>query len=138
VRAHELESTSNWSGAVVHPDLVAHLDATALSEHEDGTFSALDLVSSSQLMLETEVPVRRRGPDGQIRIQHEAQSAIHWPFLADSVDWRISEEHVAASFTSFGRSAVTADIKAKRDETIAFMRRAKADLAAISKRRLQR
>jgi hypothetical protein len=138
VHAYELEARCNWSGAILHPDLVAHLDATVLGEHEDGAFSALDVVCSAQLVLETEAPVKNRRPDGQTQISHESHWAIHWPFLTDSLDWMITEDQVAGAFTSFGRTPPTADVEAKRDETIAFMRRANADAAATRERRHER
>jgi hypothetical protein len=135
VRAYELEEGANWSGAVIHPDLVAHLEATTVVEHAEGPLSALDLFSFIRLAVQTEVPIKRRDSHGEPVIQHETHWAIDWPFLADSVDWRISEQQVVASFASFGRSALSAEVEAKRGETIAFMARAEADAEATQERR---
>lgn len=129
VRAFELEARCNWSGAILHPDLVAHLDATVLGEHEDGAFTALDLFST-HLALQTQAPIKARRPDGDTEINNETHWAIHWPFVTDSEERSISEDQVASAFTSFGRTERSADVEAKRDETIAFMRRASADSAA--------
>lgn len=130
VHAYELEERCAWSGAILHPDLVAHLDDAVLHQAEDGPLTALDFFCSIQLLLETEAPLKGRGPDGKPRVVHERCWAIHWPFVTDSLDWAITEEKVAGSFTSFGRTAASPDVEAKRDETVAFMRRAKDDSAA--------
>ena len=76
VRAYELEQGANWSGAVIHPDLVAHLEATTVVEHADGPISSLDLFSFIRLAVQTEVPVKRRDSHGQSVIQHETHWAI--------------------------------------------------------------
>ena len=98
----------------------------------------MDVLCSAQLVLETEAPAKNRLPDGQIEITHETHWAIHWPFLTDSVDWTITEEQVAGAFTSFARTDPSPDVEAKRNETVAFMRRANADAAATWKRRYDR
>jgi hypothetical protein len=109
-----------------------------VAEHEDGTLTALDFCSSTQLALETEVPVKADRQDGQVQIARETYWAIHWPFVTDSSDRRTSEEQVANSFTSFGRNSPSADVEAKREETVGFMRRASADALATHERRLGR
>ena len=134
VQAYELEMRCNWSGAIVHPTLVEHLDSTVLSEHEDGVFTALDQASFGQLLLETSVPVKNQTPGGKMQIVYRPGWVIYWPFLNRSPEWAITEDQVAASFTSYGRTA-SACVKAKRDETLAFMRRADADSATTLEQR---
>lgn len=133
VRAYDLEGSCNWSGAVLHPDLVAHLDKTVLAEHEDGPLTALDIVSAN-LALQTQAPTKTRRPDGETEIKREQVWAINWPFVTDAPEWEISEEQVSNAFTSFGRTELTSDVEAKRDETIAFMRRASKDLESTRSR----
>lgn len=101
VDAYELEGRSQWSGAILHRDLVAHLDAAVLGEHEDGPFTALDSFSSSQLVVETLAPMKERAADGQAGVSYTSTWVINWPLLAQSVDWSISEQAVADSFTSY-------------------------------------
>jgi hypothetical protein len=130
VRAYELEALSNWSGAIVHPDLIAHLDAVTVSEHEDGHFTALDQMCASLMLVETEVPMKR----AELGISRTPWWAVHWPALAASVDWQVTEREVVAAFTSFGREA-DARAAQKRDATVAFMGRAAADATATTERR---
>jgi hypothetical protein len=137
VRAYELESHCNWAGAIVHPDVIEWLDEITLFEHDDGVFTALDQMCSARVMVETEAPVKRRGSTDKTEIVHERHWAINWPFLAGSVDWFLQAEEVAASSTTFGRS-VAGDAEVKREESVAFMRRANEDHEATNKRRAQR
>ncbi len=136
VRAYELEAECNWAGAVVHPELVSHLEELTVLEHDDGPVSALDLVCAAQLMVETQAPIKARDSGGEAETVYEPRWAIHWPFLADAVDWMVPQEEVVAAFSSYGRS-VTAGVERKRDETLAFFKRAESDAAASVERRMR-
>ena len=134
VRAYQLESRCNWSGAILHPDLVAHLDDTVLSEHEEGSFTALDLCAA-HLVWATEAPLKLDKPGSHVEITYARRWAINWPVMRKSPEWGLSEDQVASAFTSFGRTAPSSDVSPQRSETIAFMRRADADSAATYARR---
>jgi len=134
VRAYELESQCDWSGAILHPDLVAHLDQIEMSRHEDGVLTALETSCNIRLVVATEVPMKHERPDGGIEVVSEKHWAVNWPFLCDSADWGLTEDQVARSFTSFGRHASTG-VERKRDATLAFMRGAERDAVATLEER---
>jgi hypothetical protein len=134
VSAYELEGRCNWSGAILSADFGGWLELVALGEHDDGTFTLLDSFIASQLVVCTRVPVKVRDEDGQPAISCESAWAVNWPLFAGHVDWRLGEDEVERAFTSFDRPA-DAQTEAKRDATIAFMRRAEADSKATLSQR---
>jgi hypothetical protein len=134
VRAYELEGLTAWSGAILHPELVEHLEALTLAEFEEGAFTVLDQMCATRMLVETEAPLKRPRADDGSSITHEKWWVIDWPMLTNHIDWNVSEREVAAAFTSFDREAD----ERKRDETIAFMRRAADDANATSEGRALR
>jgi hypothetical protein len=88
----------------------------------DGPINALILCSTIELGVETQAPAPAPRADRKAAIASKAPGAIHRPFLASTVDWNVSDDEVAGSSTSFGRSAGV-DVEAKRDETLAVMQR---------------
>ena len=101
----------------------AHLAATTVAKDRDGSINALNLCSTIELVVETQAPARAPRADRTAAIASKAPGAIHRTFLASTVDWNLSDDEVAGSLTSFGRSAGV-DVEAKRDETLAFMQHA--------------
>ena len=45
--------------------------------------------------------MKERAADGQAGVSYTSTWVINWPLLAQSVDWSISEQAVADSFTSY-------------------------------------
>jgi hypothetical protein len=133
IRAYELEQRCSWSGAILHPELIEHLRAIALAEHDDGTFTGLDALAAPRLVIQTDVPLKD-APKGELESTDSRYWVIDWPFVAKlSLDWSISAEAVAAAFTSYERSLGEAE-EVKRRETLAFMERADDDADATRRR----
>ena len=128
VRAYELEANCHWSGAVLHPELIEHLNTTVLEEFEDGPFTALTLCASAHLAVETDVPKKSRGDDGEVKVVYERGWSVNWPFMMNAIETPLSESQVADAFASFERAPDPGAV-AKRDETLAFVQRAATDAA---------
>jgi hypothetical protein len=133
VIAYGLEGVCNWSGVILSDELVDWLDSVVLSRHEDGNMSLLGLCVTAGLLVQTRAPVKTRDANGQVTVTPEMRWAINWPWLHDHIDWNLREEQVVDAFTSFQRAA-DLGTEAKRDETVAFMRRAAEGSTATFKR----
>ena len=129
VDAYRLEGECEWSGATVHPDVADSLHAVALMEADDGVGTAWHLARSALLVVPTTAPVKVTTDDGSVRVEPQRRWAVAWPFaIGEGAAVReLGETGVASAFTSAG-VALGRREEAKRDATIAFMRRVKADV----------
>ncbi|MCW2952768.1 MAG: hypothetical protein JWQ48_1938 [Conexibacter sp.] len=129
VRAYETEATCQWSGAVLHDELVAHLEGEEVDTAEDGTFTGWMGVRASRLVVPTMAPVKQR--HGKTTVVPEQRWAVAWPLFVGGIYPELSEGQVAAAFTSYGRSDLMPGVVEKRTATLAFMRSAADDERAV-------